>query len=76
MKDQTVSLRLPAPILQWIEQTRGQTDRSVYIAQLLQERIQEAQRETANRESWLAEGRTQYSAEVCGQTLKINDEFK
>lgn len=75
MKDQTVRLLLPEPILQWIERTRGQTDRSVYITQLLEQKIEQAQRETADRESWLAEGRTQYTPEVCEQTLRINEEL-
>ncbi|HKQ40069.1 MAG TPA: hypothetical protein VJ063_18490 [Verrucomicrobiae bacterium] len=75
MKDQPVSLSLPGSILQWIEQTRGQTERSVYIAQLLQQKIEQAQRETVDRAALLAEGRIQYTPAVCEQSLKINDEF-
>ena len=75
MKDQTLSLRLPGSIFQWLERARGEMDTSTYIAQLIQERIEQAQRETAERAEWLAEGREQYTEEVCRQTLQINDEF-
>ena len=75
MKDRTLSLCLPGSIFQWIERARGEMDTSTYIAQLLQERIEQTQRETAERAEWLAQGRKQYTEEVCRQTLQINDEF-
>jgi len=75
VKDQTLSLRLPGSIFQWIERARGEMDASTYIAQLIQERVEQAQQETAEREAWLAEGRRQYTEQVCRQTLQINEEF-
>ena len=75
MKDHTLRLCLPGSIFQWIERARGEMDTSTYIAQLLQERIEQTQRETAERAEWLAEGRKQYTEEVRRQTLQINDEF-
>lgn len=75
MKEQTVSLHLPGPLFQWLERARGQTDRSLYITQLLQQRIEQTQRQAAEREAWLAEGRRQYTPEVCEQTLQVSDEF-
>lgn len=75
MKGETISLQLPASVFEWIEQARGQTDRSIYITQLLQQQIEQSQREGAERMAWLAEGRKQYTPEVCQQTLQINDEL-
>lgn len=75
MKEQAVSLHLSTPILQWIEQARGEMDRSAYITKLLEQLVEQAQRDTAERERWIAEGRKQYTADVCRQTLAINDEF-
>ena len=75
VKEQSLTLRLPASVLQWIESVRGGTDRSEYIIQLLEQRMEQNRRESKERERWLAQGRRQYSEEVCRQTLQINDEF-
>ncbi len=75
MKDQTVSLNLPATVFQWIERQRGQTDRSIYIAKLLQQFIEQTERDAAERDRLLEAGRRQYTPEVCEQTLQINDDF-
>ena len=48
---------------------------SEYIVQLLQDLIEQRESEEAERERWLAEGRTQYTPEVCSETLQINEEF-
>ena len=54
---------------------RGDTDRSDYIVRLLAERMEINQREAEERERWLAKGRTEYTEDVCRQTLLINEEF-
>ena len=75
MKQQSLTLRLPPSILQWIERVWGDTDRSDYIVRLLAERMEINQREAEERERWLAKGRTEYTEDVCRQTLLINEEF-
>ena len=75
MNKQTLTLHLPTSVFQWIEQQRGQMDRSTYITKLLKELTEKASRDRAEREHWLAEGRKQYTDDVCKQTLEINDEF-
>lgn len=75
MKEQTLTLRLPASILQWIESVRGERERSDYVVQLLEERMKQNRCEADERNRWLMQGREEYPAEVCRQTLQINDEF-
>ncbi len=75
MKEQTLTLRLPASVLQWIESVRGGTDRSEFVIRLLKQRMEQTRRESEERDRWLAQGRRQYTKEVCRQTLEINDEF-
>lgn len=75
VKNQSFTLRLPASVLKWIERVRGDTARSDYIVQLLEERMEQNRREAGQRDRWLAEGRKQYTQEVCRQTLRINEEF-
>ena len=75
VKQQSLSLRLPPSVLQWIEAVRGDTDRADYIVGLLTERMEQERIETKERERWLAKGRAQYNEEVCRQALQINEEF-
>ena len=62
-------------VLRWIERERGDTERSKYIVQWLEQRMEQNRREADQREAWLAQGRKQYTQEVCRQTLQINEEF-
>ena len=48
---------------------------SAYLARLLERHMQQAREQSAARETWVAEGRSQYTPEVCQQTLALNDEF-
>jgi len=50
-------------------------DQSAYIASLIEERADKALLEATARDGWLAEGRRQYTADVCRETLQINDQF-
>jgi hypothetical protein len=75
VKEHSLTLSVPASVLRWIEKTRGGARSSEYIVQLLEQRMEQAKHEEAERESWLALGRRQYTEQVCRQTLEINDEF-
>jgi hypothetical protein len=75
VKEHSLILKVPASILRWIEKTRGGAESSEYIVQLLEQRMEQARREEAERSRWLALGRKQYTEEVCRQTLEINEEF-
>jgi hypothetical protein len=75
VKEHSLVLKVPASILRWIEKSRGGAKSSEYIVQLLEQRMEQGRREDAERARWLALGRTQYTADVCRQTLEINDEF-
>ena len=75
VKQQSLTLKLPASILQWIDSVRGEMDPSAYIVRLLEERRQRHQSEAEERQRWLDQGRNQYTEEVCRQTLQINEEF-
>ena len=75
VKEQSLTLRLPGSVLQWIESVRGGTERSEFIIRLLEQRMEQNRREHEERERWLAQGRRQYIKEVCAQTLQINEEF-
>ena len=68
-------MRLPASLLDWIEDARGDTKPSDYIIGLLKERMEQNQRLAQERTLWLALGRKQYTKEVCRQTLELNEEF-
>src|SRR6266404_5631019 len=52
VKQQSLSLRLPPSVLQWIEAVRGDTDRADYIVGLLTERMEQERIETKERERW------------------------
>jgi hypothetical protein len=75
VKEHSLTLSVPASVLRWIEKTRGGAGSSEYIVQLLEQRMEQAGHEEAERESWLALGRRQYTEQVCRQTVEINDEF-
>ncbi|PYJ06714.1 MAG: hypothetical protein DME25_05900 [Verrucomicrobia bacterium] len=75
VKEQSLTLRLPASLLDWIEGVRGGLDCSEYIVRLLEQRMEQTQRENEERQRWLELGRRQYTEEVCRQTLRINEEF-
>ena len=75
MKGEMVNLHLPDPLFEWIDQNRGNMARSAYIVRLLEALIEQSESETAKRQRWLAEGRKQYTIEICQQTLQINEEF-
>jgi len=75
MKEHSLTLKLPASVLRWIEKSRGSAKSSEFIVQLLEQRMEQGRREATERERWLALGRRQYTEEICRQTLELNDEF-
>jgi hypothetical protein len=75
VKEQTLTVRLPGSILRWIDRERGDMELSAYLARVLERHMQQAREQSAAREAWLAEGRRQYTPEVCQQTLTFNEEF-
>ena len=50
-------------------------DVSTYITKLLEQHTQPATEQVTAREAWLADGRKQYTPEVCERTLQLNEEF-
>ncbi len=75
MKEQSLTLRLPGSMLQWSERSAGGKDPSEYILTLVEQRMKEVLDEDKERSRLMALGCSQYSVEVCRQTLEINDQF-
>jgi len=72
---QILRLYLPTSISRWIDGVRGEMDSADYIVSLLEQHMEQNRRATEERNRWLAEGRAQYTDQVCRQTLEINEEF-
>jgi hypothetical protein len=75
MKEQSLTLRLPGSVLQWIERSSGDKAPTDYIVEVLEGRMKQVLQEDEERKRWLALGRKQYTEDVCRQTLDINDQF-
>ena len=75
MKDQSITVRLPGQVLQWIERVSGGKDVSGYVAEMVVQQFERTRGEATARDSWLSEGRQQYTPEVCRRTLEVNEEF-